>query len=708
MKIFYTVLGTLFCAGAMAQTIDSLETIVVTAQKKEEKLQKIPVSVTAITSRQVIDYRLWNTREITAIVPNLYSADPGDNRNVTSIRGITTTSYDPAVATYIDGVNQFGLDTYIAQLSDIERIEVLRGPQGTLYGRNAMGGVINIITKQPGNNITGFAEANIGNYGQQRYAAGIRTPLIKNKLYLGVSGMYDKRHGFYTNVYNNKDFDRQHNVSGNYYLKYIANPRWSVTFNLKHLANRNNGTFPLANGVEEALEQPFQLNQNAITKMIDNTFNTSLSVNHTGHAFNFSSQTAWQSNHRYYNSPIDGDFSPIDGITIINDYGKDFNKVKVFTQEFRFTSPTVAASPLKWTAGTYLFVLDNQVKQATHFGEDAEWVTGTPEKNYALINTSKGKGFGIAFYGEANYTLNRQWEVIAGLRYDYERKKQQVLGEYKPDDQPAPIFDFQPDTSASANFSAFSPKVGLLYHAAANNDLYVTYSRGYRAGGLTQLAADPSTPPLYAYKPEYSNNIEVGSKNTFFSNKLRVNVALFYATITDAQVPTLVLPDAITITKNSGKLDSKGAEIELAALPVKGLEINYQAGFTDAEYKTLKVPQGGAEVDLSGKKQLFTPDMTSMLAVQYQFPVIRWQNIQLMARGEWQYIGEQYFDLSNNIRQSPYNLINSRAGILSKYVDLLFWGRNWGNRKYISYAYDFGAVHLGNPETWGFTLRVKW
>ncbi|WP_315816025.1 TonB-dependent receptor plug domain-containing protein [Paraflavitalea speifideaquila] len=127
----------------------------------------------------MIDYRLWNTKDITAIVPNLYSADPGDNRNVTSIRGITTTSYDPAVATYIDGVNQFGLDTYISQLSDIERIEVLRGPQGTLYGRNAMGGVINIITKQPGNHLTGFAEANMGNYGQHRIAAGIRTPLIK-------------------------------------------------------------------------------------------------------------------------------------------------------------------------------------------------------------------------------------------------------------------------------------------------------------------------------------------------------------------------------------------------------------------------------------------------------------------------------------------------------------------------------------------------
>lgn len=705
MKLIYPLIGTLVCSGAFAQTVDSLDAITVTAQKKEEKLQKIPVSVSAITARQVLDYRLWNAKEITAIVPNLYSADPGDGRNVTSIRGITTTSYDPAVATYIDGVNQFGLDTYISQLNDIERIEVLRGPQGTLYGRNAMGGVINIITKQPGNTLNGFAEANIGNYGQQRYAVGFRAPLVKNKLYLGVTGLYDQRDGFYTNLYNNKDFDRQHSLSGNYYLKYLVNPRWSVTFNLKHVDNRNNGTFPLVNGVEDALEHPFELNQNAVTEMVDNTFNTSLSIQHTGATFNFSSQTAWQSNHRYYKDPIDGDFSPIDGVTIINNYGSDWNKVKVLTQEFRFTS--VATAPFKWTAGSYLFALDNPVKQATHFGEDAAMV-GSPDKNYSLINTSTGKGFGLAFYGEAGYVLNKQWELIAGLRYDYERKKQQVLGEYQPDGSPTPIFKFQPDTSARANFNAFSPKVGVLYHAAPHNDLFVTYSRGYRAGGLTQLAADPSTPPLYAYKPEYSNNIELGSKNTFFNNKLRVNVALFYATINDAQVPTLVLPEAITVTRNAGKLTSKGAELELAALPVRGLELNYQAGFTDAEYKTLKVSQNGGETDLSGKKQLFTPDMTSMLAVQYQVPVSRKPFIQLMARGEWQYLGEQYFDLANNIRQSPYNLLNTRAGIITKYAEILFWGRNLGNRKYISYAYDFGAVHLGNPETWGFTVRVKW
>ena len=145
-----------------------LDPVTVTAQKTAELLQAIPLSVTSISAKQVADYQLWNSKDISALVPNMYAADPGDKRNVISLRGISTTSYDPAMATYIDGVNQFSLDTYIAQLFDVERIEVLRGPQGSLYGRNATAGVINIITKKPENKTNGFAETTIGNAGLQR------------------------------------------------------------------------------------------------------------------------------------------------------------------------------------------------------------------------------------------------------------------------------------------------------------------------------------------------------------------------------------------------------------------------------------------------------------------------------------------------------------------------------------------------------------
>ncbi|MBC7827341.1 MAG: TonB-dependent receptor [Chitinophagaceae bacterium] len=683
-----------------------LDAVIVSAQKKEESLQKIPFSISSISSAQVQEYRLWDIKEITAIVPNLYASDPGDNRNVSSIRGITTTSYDPAIATYIDGVNQFNLDTYIAQLVDVERIEILRGPQGTLYGRNAMGGVINIITKQPSNQWRGNAELSIGNYGQHRFGYGIRFPLVKDKLFAGFAGVYEGRKGFYTNQFNNTSFDRQKGATGNYFLKFIPGPKWNFTLNAKHYWSRNHGTFPLAINPDSALKYAFQLNQDAVTKMIDDIFNASFSINHFGKSFHFSSQTAYQSNHRYYDKPIDGDFSPIDGISIINNYGKDWNRVKVFTQEFKLSSPASSGSPLNWTAGSYVFVQDNPVKQAVRFGNDADLV-GAPDKNFSVISTAKGKNYGIAFFGQVTYSITDKVDLIAGLRYDYEKKKLSVLGEYQKDPDPLPAFQTQPDTSAGNSFSAFSPKLGLAYRITDNSNMYITYSRGYRTGGLTQLSSDPSVPPLYPYQPEYSDNIEIGIKNNLLSNRLYLNIAAFYTRVKDAQVPTLIVPDAITITRNAGKLTSKGIEMELAATPVKGLQAVYNVGFTDAEYKTLKLSQNGSSVDLAGKKQLFTPDMTSMLALQYSHELGTRQKLKLVVRGEWIYLGKQYFDLSNNISQSPYHLLNTRFGVSAKNVEIMFWGRNLADKNYISYAYDFGAVHLGNPKTYGVTLLGK-
>jgi len=690
----------------LANAADQLDAVVVTAEKKEENLQNIPVSISALTSKNINEYRLWSSKDLTAIVPNLYAGNPGDGRNVNSIRGITSSSYDPAVTTYIDGVNQFTLDTYIPQLFDIERIEVLRGPQGTLYGRNAMGGVINIITKQPTNKTDGFAEISVGNYGEQRYTAGIRTPIQKDKLFFGASFLYEGLNGYYTNSYDNSKFDKQHSIGGNYYLKYLPAAKWAITLNLKHLANRNYGSFPL---VLTSLNVPgvyFQVDQNAVAKLVDNTLNTSLSINFAGTNFNFSSQTAYQSNYRYYASPIDGDFSPFDAVTIINNYRNTWNKVKVLTQEFKFSSPASSASPLKWTAGTYLFYQTVPNKQATHFGKDAQ-IVGSPDSNYAIINTTHAKNLGAALYAQATYSASSYVDIIFGLRYDYQHSKEEVLGEYQPDGSPTPIFQTQADTSATASYSAFSPMLSIAFHPISTTNLYATYSRGFRTGGLTQLSSDPSQPPLYAYKPEYSNNFEAGIKNTLFQNRLRANLSLFYTTISNAQVPTLVLPQAITITKNAGSLDSKGFDAEIAATPIRGLEANYNFGYTHARYTTLKLSQNGSEVDLAGKSQIFTPDITSMLALQYSLAVNKSQSVRLIVRGEWIYIGSTYFDLNNSIHQSPYSLLNARIGIALKNIELMFWGRNLSDTKYISYAYDFGAIHLGNPRTYGFTLRVK-
>jgi iron complex outermembrane recepter protein len=687
----------------LLESYTQLEAVVVTAQKQEEDVQQIPASISALSAKQIENYRIWNTRDISAIVPNLYSANPGDNRNVTSLRGITSTSYDPAVATYVDGVSQFSLDTYIAQLFDVERIEVLRGSQGTLYGRNAMGGVINIITKQPTNKTTGFAELNIGNFGQQRYSVGIRTPIFKDKLFFGASVIYDKMNGFFINDTTNNRFDKKNSFTGNYFVKLIASKALSFTLNLKHNNNRNNGAFPLAGSIENALERPFRVNQNAATKLVDKVFNGSLTATYNTSRFTFTSQSAYQSNYRYYNTPIDGDFSPLDIITVVNNYGKEWNNVKVFTQEFKFTSPANNSSSFKWTAGAYGFYQSSPNKQGTHYGKSAG-LFGVPNEFLLSTNiaTTKGKNYGVAFFAQTTYPLNDKLELTSGLRYDYERKQLSVLGEFQPDSSPT-AFITRSDTTAATSYNAISPKTTLAYHLTKEQQFFFSYALGFRTGGLTQLSSSPSQPPLFSYEPEYSTTLEVASKNTFYDNRLKLNLAAFHTQVTAAQIPTLVLPEAITITRNAGNLVSNGIELETSATPIDGLQFDFNTGFVNAHYKTLTLSSNGEAKNFNGNKALFTPNFTMLFATQYQLKIAN--KLKATIRGEWTNNGDQHFDLANKLRQPGYNIVNLRTGIVYDTFEIMFWMRNVTNKNYVIYAYDFGAAYLGNPRNFGVTLR---
>jgi len=683
----------------------TLEEVMVTAQKRSEKLHNIPFAISSLNAKQIEGFRLWNIKELSAIVPNLYSADPGDARDVSSIRGITTTSYDPATAVYIDGVNQFGLDTYIPSLFDVERIEILRGPQSTLYGRNALAGVINIITKEPSNTQSGSVNYSIGNYAQNRFNFNYKTPIIKDKLFFGASLLYDNRDGFYTNKFTKESYDKQYSLSGNYFLKFIANKEWSATLNVKHREQHNNGAFPLTMGADKAIINPFLLNQNATTVMIDKSLNASLSIHHSGHSVDFVSQTAYQSNYRYYTNPIDGDFSPFDAISIINNYGNQWNNIKVWTQEFRVSSANSNSNPFKWTAGAYLFHQSAPVKQGTRFGKAANSMMMVGDSLFTLINTTTATKQGLALFGQMTYALSKQLNITAGLRNDMEHQSQSVLGEYQHDPMPSAI-TIRPDTSAEINFSAWSPKLALDYHFNDRSMAYLQYSKGYRTGGLSALGSDPSQPPLVGFLPEHSNNFELGIKNQLFHQRVQLNLAVYYTNVNDAQVPSLVLPDAITITKNAGKLNSKGFELELNAQASKNLYLQYSVGYSNATYTSLQLSQQGSSVNLDGKKQVFSPDMTSLLAAQYSF-VIKPGCSNAFIRAEWKYLGTTYFDLGNSIMQNPYHLVNASAGINCNKMSVQVWSRNLLNQKYISYAYDFGAVHLGDPLNYGLTLSYR-
>ena len=697
LKIFFIIGLCLSNFSAFAQ----LDTVIVTAQKRTELLQKVPIAVSTFNSNQVNAYRIWNTKDISGIIPNVYSADPGDGRDVTAIRGIATTSYDPSTAVYIDGVNQFNLDSYIPNLFDVERIEILRGPQGSLYGRNAMGGVINIITKQPTNYSSGSAELSVGNYGQKRMNLNIKTPIIKDKLFAGVSGLYDARDGYYQNQYNQLPYDRQKGISGNYFLKYIINKQWSINFNTKHRDQENKGAFPLVIGVEEAFKNPFILNQNATTTMIDKTINSSLSILHNGNFYQFSAQTAYQKNYRYYTNPIDGDFSPLNAISVVNNYGKDWNQISAWTQDLKLNS--VNNQTLKWTIGAYLFSQNAPTKQGTYFGTDA-YLLGIENSNFTLINATQIQRKGIAVYGQATYAISSKLNATVGIRRDFEAIQQSVAGSLLIDENKA-IYETQPLISRKTNFGALSPKLGLDYQFSSTQMAFINYSKGFRPGGLSPLSSDPSQPPLIRYKPEYSNNIELGLKNTLFQNHARLNLTLFYTQLVDAQVPTLVLPDAITIIQNRGKLNSKGIELEFTAKANTHLSIDYNAGFTHARFEKLEIAQNGTSNIYNGNKQIFTPDVVSNLALQYDQKLKN--HLTAFVRTEWKYIGTTYFDLANSIQQSPYSIFNASVGFNMSNLSIKYWSRNLTNQKYIAYAYDFGAIHLGDPATNGCSIALK-
>lgn len=688
----------------MESSAIELDEIVVASHRREDQLQTVPISVSALNQTQVREFMIWNLQDISAIVPNLFASHPGDNRVVTSIRGITTTSYEPAVVTYIDGVNQFSLDTYIAPLHDVKSIEVLRGPQGTLYGRNAMGGVINIETEKPGNTRRAFAGIDAGNFGQQRYQAGIRTPLVADKLFFGLSGLYHRHDGFFTNAFDNSRFDQRYGFVGNAFLNYLINDNWTATFNFKTNDFRNFGAFPLAGNKEEAFENPFVLNQNAKTQMIDKTRNASLSLNHYGPGIRFSSQTSYQFNHRYYDDPIDGDFSPLNLVEVINNYGDNWNQVQVFTQEFRVSSSESQSRKLNWVAGTYAFYEDDPVRQGIYFGEDFA-LLGMPDYDFTVISSNIGRNAGVAFYGQGSLKITDKLVATLGMRQDFERRKLTIRGEFQRGEG-VPVLS-RPDTAATVGFNALTPRFALSWKLNPNRYMHASYTRGFRVGGLTELGVSTEDIPLVEYKPEYSHNYELGLKNTFFNNRLRLNATLFYSVLTDVQLPVLLMPDAFTIVVNGGRLESRGAELEMQAIPIKNLELHYNVGYTKAVFSSIDV-QDFAPVNLAeNNRQIFTPEYTSMMVLQYSPDLSVDRPLKGVIRLEWSSLGRQYFNYANTVFQDPYNLINSRVGLKYEKHEFYIWGRNLLNTTYIEHGYEFGAVRLGDPRNFGISYFTR-
>jgi len=731
-KIILYILTIAFSLNAMSQdknkgTLDTvrlnkLEDVIVTANKREESIIKVNTSITSLSSKKIEDTRTWGLSGLSALVPNYNYQELGVSfQQIQAIRGIQVFSENPAVSTYIDDVNNIDILANGFAFTDIERIEVLRGPQGTLYGRNAMGGVVNIITKKPTNKTSAFGELSFGNLGLQRYSTGYKTPIIKDKLFFGMNGLYQTQEGFLKNditgtsstdtKLNGKAVGGEQNFYGNIYLKWLPTSRFNVTLNVKGQKDKsdNSGFMVSQSSDTYAFENPDRINLARIAKHERNILNTSLVAKYLGNNYTLTSISALQT--------ISFGFQDLDFPGIYHSYyngkiGELLPPQKVWSEEFRINSNS--EGKLQYTAGVYWFAqkgYEPTTNTAYELSNAEATMFGLPSGAF-LINRNRSNNSGIAGFGELSYLLTPKLKATFGLRYDHEKREAIFNGFGDAMLLNGVVTDIKPNITANGTYSAVSPKLSLSYAINDLSNIYASFTRGFRAGGINASSLPAGV--RQTFNPEFSNNYELGYKAFLLDKKLNVGASAFLIQWKDLQFYNLVAPFTYA-RENVGDAQSAGFELEITAIPAKGLQLDGSFGYNPTEYKgfNLKRVNFGTGVEtttaIGGNSLSNAPSHTIFLGAQYEYTIAT--KLKAVVRGEVRNIGSYYTDIQNKIEQPTYTVINSRIGLTYDKYSLFFWGQNLNNERYLAFGNpdsSFGrSVRTAAPRTVGVTLSAK-
>ena len=731
-KIILYILSIAFSLNAMSQgkgngnadTVRShkLEDVIVTANKREESIIKVNTSITSLSSKKIEDTRTWGLSGLSALVPNYNYQELGVSfQQIQAIRGIQVFSENPAVSTYIDDVNNIDILANGFAFTDIERVEVLRGPQGTLYGRNAMGGVVNIITKKPTNKTSAFGELSFGNLGLQRYSTGYKSPIIKDKLFFGMNGLYQTQEGFLKNditgtsatdtKLNGKAVGGEQNFYGNFYLKWLPTSRFNVTLNVKGQKDKsdNSGFMVSQSSDTYAFENPDRINLARIAKHERNILNTSLVAKYLGNNYTLTSISALQT--------ISFGFQDLDFPGIYHSYyngkiGELLPPQKVWSEEFRINSNS--EGKLQYTAGVYWFAqkgYEPTTNTAYELSNAEATMFGLPSGAF-LINRNRSNNSGIAGFGELSYLLTPKLKATFGLRYDHEKREAIFNGFGDAMLLNGVVTDIKPNITANGTYSAVSPKLSLSYAVNDLSNIYASFTRGFRAGGINASSLPAGV--RQTFNPEFSNNYELGFKAFLLDKKLSVGASAFLIQWKDLQFYNLVAPFTYA-RENVGDAQSAGFELEITAIPAKGLQLDGSFGYNPTEYKgfNLKRVNFGTGVEtttaIGGNSLSNAPSHTIFLGAQYEYTIAT--KLKAVVRGEVRNIGSYYTDIQNKIEQPTYTVINSRIGLTYDKYSLFFWGQNLNNERYLAFGNpdsSFGrSVRTAAPRTVGVTLSAK-
>ena len=679
----------------------SLAPVIVTAEKQEQNVQNVPASVAAITAQQINDGNIDTVKKASFYVPDIVVSEFTNRRlSFPFVRGIGSGRNSPAVTTYIDGVPQLSFATSNQELYDVQRYEFLRGPQGTLYGRNTLGGVINIYTGEPSNKLEANLRQDYGNFNAIDERGMINLPIIKDVLAIRISGGYDSRDGYTTNLLTGNDLDSKQSFFGRAAIDFKPTDRIELTLRINGEQDRD-GDYALGD-LTSIRQDPWRVAHDFEGFSHRDLAGLSLTARVNLDFATFTSITAykgWESR-----DVTDLDAGPLDAIRRDNR-----ERQTEFTQEFRLASPKDAPLTIcdhiafSWIAGAFVFNTDYRQHAMNDYRAGAvPLITPVPFQQFdngAIHST------GIGLFGEGTLTFFEKLDLTLGLRWDYEH------GDASLDS--SNTLGFPPATAQtpSAEFSNVSPKLTLAYHWTGDLMTYATAQEGFKSGGFNTSAPAGKE----AFGSEHSWNYETGIKSSWLDHRLQANLAAYYINWTDMQLDVPTGSPGVYYIDNVGTAYSFGLEGELTAKPAERWDIFTGASWGRAKFEQYVQPSG---VSAAGNVLPFAPEINWNAGSQYRYQFDK--NLYAFVRGEFVLISQYNYDASALAKQDMYSLTNFRVGIGGS-TDLLGGTATWRleghvdnafNTVYAPLAFPFQLAQSGYvgengpPRTFGVSLTL--
>jgi outer membrane receptor protein involved in Fe transport len=663
-----------------------LKEVTVKSSKELHELKSLPASVSLVSESKLAGNEIFSLKDLSSFIPNLFMPDYGSR--LTSpiyIRGIGSKIGSPSVGLYVDGVPYFEKACFDFEFSDIQSIEVLRGPQGTLYGRNTMGGIINIHTKSPENYSGGTVYASYGEYGYKKLGTSIYSK-INDKLFFSINGNYNHKNGFFINKSTNKRPDEIDSYNGTAKLVYKKNDNFKSSLSITYQGSEQGG-YPYGVLDKETMKID-TINYNRYSSYDRDLIAISLYNEYKTKNIIISSSTSYN----YYDDhqAIDQDFKPAD-IYFVNHKQKQH----MVSQEITFKS--LKEKNYKWIFGAFGFY---QLKKTTSNVD----VYGT--KGFSYIKYNDIPTIGTALFYQSTYNTGKL-SFSLGVRMDYERAELD-FSHYETRDATETKKD---ERKEYLEFFEFLPKTSIKYHINKRNFAYASIAKGYKTGGFNAIF---EVPEHISYDPESSWNYEAGIKTSLFNNHLMMNLTGFYINWDNQQIGITVPSGRGRVQVNAGKSESKGIEFESTARFSDNLELQISYGLTNAkfiEYTDIKKDRKTNEeiiYDYSGKYIPYIPKQTIGTGISYKKEIksniIDAIKINALYKG----FGEHYWDLDNKIKQSYYYTLDSKISFLRKNMSFEIWGKNLTNSDYVAYHFssmgtDFAQA--GKPSYCGASIK---